>query len=142
MPLTRIENNIPPKEVITPMLDAISLTGIKAYGYTGALPEENVLGQWFEAEITLYMDLVNASQSDHLADTCDYRQIVATTQKIIQEQQFQLIERLAGEIATATLTADQRLHQVRVKITKLAPPMPDFSGQVSVEITRTVNASQ
>jgi dihydroneopterin aldolase len=124
------------------MMDAICLTGIKAYGYTGALPEENILGQWFEAEVTLYIDLVRASQSDDLVDTCDYRHIIQTAQKIIREKRFRLIERLAGEIATATLTADQRLHQVRVKITKLTPPIADFSGQVSVEITRTVNASQ
>jgi len=26
------------------MIDTIRLNGIKAYGYTGALPEENILG--------------------------------------------------------------------------------------------------
>jgi dihydroneopterin aldolase len=118
------------------MMDMICLSGIKAYGYTGALAEENILGQWFEAEITLYLDLVQASQSDNLADTCDYRGIIDNALRIIREARFRLIERLAGEIATATLTADQRLQQVRVKVTKLSPPIADFSGQISVEITR------
>lgn len=118
------------------MTDTIYLSGIKAYGYTGALPEENILGQWFEAEITLYIDLVQASHSDDLADTCDYRSVIGNALRIIREERFQLIERLAGEIAAATLAADQRLQQVTVKVTKLSPPIADFSGQISAEITR------
>ncbi len=118
------------------MMDTIRLSGIKAYGYTGALPEENILGQWFEAEITLYINLVRASQSDDLADTCDYRGIIDNAMGIIREARFSLIERLAGEIASSTLTADQRLQQVTVKVTKLSPPIADFRGQISVEMTR------
>lgn len=118
------------------MMDNIHLSGIKAYGYTGALPEENILGQWFEAEITLYIDLVKACQSDNLEDTCDYRGIIDRAINIIRAERFSLIERLAGAIASSTLGADQRLRQVTVKVTKLTPPIADFSGQISVEITR------
>jgi dihydroneopterin aldolase len=118
------------------MIDTIHLYGIKAYGYTGALPEENTLGQWFEAEITLYVDLVKASQSDNLADTCDYRNFINNAMRIIREERFQLIERMAGEIAATSLAIDQRLQQVTVKVTKLTPPIADFSGQLAVEITR------
>jgi 7,8-dihydroneopterin aldolase/epimerase/oxygenase len=120
----------------TPALDAIHLTGIRAYGYTGALPEEHVLGQWFEAEITLYLDLSLACQSDHLPDTHNYCTVVEQTQRILREQRFALIERLAGEIAQTALVTDDRLQRVRVKVTKPTPPIPDFSGQVAVEITR------
>lgn len=117
-------------------MDAIHLTGIKAYGYTGALPEENTLGQWFEAEVTLYLDLTQATQSDRLGDTHDYRTVINATQAIIREQKFVLIERLAGAIATAALDSDPRLQRVQVRVTKLTPPIPDFSGQVAVEISR------
>jgi dihydroneopterin aldolase len=117
-------------------LDAIHLTGIRAYGYTGALPEENVLGQWFEADITLYLDLSQPCKSDHLPDTHNYCTVVEQTQRIIREQRFALIERLAGEIAQAALATDSRIHRVRVKVTKPTPPIPDFGGQVAVEITR------
>jgi 7,8-dihydroneopterin aldolase/epimerase/oxygenase len=117
-------------------MDAIHLTGIRAYGYTGALPEETILGQWFEAEVTLYLDLTQASQSDRLADTHDYRTVIAQAQGIIRDQKFALIERLAGAIATAALDSDPRLQQVKVRLTKLTPPIPDFSGQVAVEICR------
>ncbi|QQE65007.1 dihydroneopterin aldolase [Leptolyngbya sp. BL0902] len=117
-------------------LDALHLTAIRAYGYTGALPEENVLGQWFEADLTLYLDLSRPCQSDHLPDTHNYCTVVERTQRIIREQRFALIERLAGEIAQEALATDGRIRRVRVKVTKLTPPIPDFSGQVAVEITR------
>jgi dihydroneopterin aldolase len=117
-------------------MDYIQLTGLRAYGYTGALPEENVLGQWFEVDLTLYLDLAKATHSDDLADTYDYRQISQQVLTLVREQKFQLIERLAGVIATLVLDSDPRLQQVKVRLTKLAPPIPDFSGQITVEIVR------
>jgi dihydroneopterin aldolase len=117
-------------------MDAIHLTNIRAYGYTGALPEENVLGQWFQADVTLYLDLAEATESDRLADTHDYRTVINGTQRIIREAKFALIERLAGAIATLAMDSDLRLQRVTVKVTKLTPPIPDYTGQVAVEISR------
>jgi dihydroneopterin aldolase len=39
-------------------------------------------------------------------------------------------------IAALALDSDPRLHRVTVQVTKLAPPIPDYTGQVAVEITR------
>lgn len=117
--------------------DTIQLQGIRAFGYTGALPEENVLGQWFRADLTLWIDLSVAGQSDNLNDTYDYRQIIQATQRLIRAETFRLIERLAEKIATDALASDSRLTQVSVKLTKLSPPIPDFDGQIAVEILRT-----
>ncbi|PSR17046.1 dihydroneopterin aldolase [filamentous cyanobacterium CCP3] len=117
-------------------MDAIHLTNIRAYGYTGALPEENVLGQWFQADIVLYIDLAEATQSDRLTDTHDYRTVITSTQQIIRGAKFALIERLAGAIAASALDSDPRLRRVTVKVTKLTPPIPDYTGQVAVEISR------
>jgi len=38
------------------MTSKIYLKGVRAYGYLGYLPEENVLGQWFEVDATLWVD--------------------------------------------------------------------------------------
>lgn len=121
-------------------MDKIQLTGIRAYGYTGALPEENVLGQWFEAAVTLYLDLSVATHSDRLADTHNYCTVVEQTQQIIREQRFALIERLAGEIARTALATDARIQRVTVQVIKPTPPIPNFGGQVAVEITRDRDA--
>ncbi len=58
-------------------MDSIQIRGIRAYGYTGYLPEENVLGQWFEVDLTLWTPLEKAGISDDIADTVDYREAIA-----------------------------------------------------------------
>lgn len=115
--------------------DKIKLTGIRAYGYTGALPEEQVLGQWFAVDLTLWVDLATAGESDRLTDTLDYRDCIAIAQTTIETQRFALIERLATVIATEILTLPP-VEQVRVQLTKLAAPIPNFSGEICVDIVR------
>ncbi|NEQ10994.1 MAG: dihydroneopterin aldolase, partial [Moorea sp. SIO4E2] len=55
-------------------MDCIKLSNIRCYGYTGYLPEEQTLGQWFEVDLTMWLDLSPAGESDDLSDTMDYRQ--------------------------------------------------------------------
>ena len=124
-------------------MDIIRLTSIRGYGYVGALPEEQVLGQWFEVDVTLMLDLATAGQSDRLEDTLNYCSVVETVQHLIQTSKFALLEKLASEIADAILqnNAEMPIHQVTIALTKLTPPIPNFSGQVTIQITRQPPAS-
>ncbi|WP_072620756.1 dihydroneopterin aldolase [Spirulina major] len=115
--------------------DRIHLTNIRAYGYTGALPEETVLGQWFSVDLTLWVDIAAAGASDRLEETVDYRDAIAIVKTTIQTQPYALIERLATVISEQVL-ALPRISQVRVKLTKEAAPIPDFGGQIAIDITR------
>jgi 7,8-dihydroneopterin aldolase/epimerase/oxygenase len=120
-------------------MDCLNLKGIRGYGYTGALPEERVLGQWFEVNLWIYLDLGPAGQSDVLADTLDYRNVIAQVKEIVGRSHFALVERLATVIAEAVLTYPEVM-QVKVHLIKVAPPIPDFSGQIQVEIVRAKSA--
>lgn len=115
--------------------DSIQITGIRAYGYTGALPEEQRLGQWFAVDLTLWYDLSTAAKSDRLDDTYDYRSAVKDVQQLIRTSHFVLIERLAGAIADTILQAGG-ITRLKVRLSKLAAPIPDFDGTISVEIER------
>lgn len=116
-------------------MDRIYLSGVRCYGYTGFLEEEKVLGQWFEVDATLSVDLAPAGKSDRIDDTLDYRQAIARIQEIAQTSKVDLIEHLAQNIADALLDLD-KIHQVTVRVTKPAPPIPDYVGTLAVEITR------
>jgi len=120
-------------------MDSISITGIRCYGYIGFFPEEKVLGQWFEVDLTLGLDLTAASKSDALEDTVDYGSIVNTVQEIVKNSQFALLEKVADAIATAILQ-QELVQDVKVSLTKLAAPIPDFSGKVTIEIRRRKEA--
>ena len=117
-------------------MDKIYVNDIRAFGYSGALPEENVLGQWFRVDLILLLDLSPAGASDILADTYNYAEAVQAVQHLIQHQPFNLVETIASEIAKIVLKTDDRLTQITVKLTKLTPPVPSFLGDIAVEITR------
>ncbi|MDP8963477.1 MAG: dihydroneopterin aldolase [Cyanobacteriota bacterium] len=120
-------------------MDCIEVTGIRCYGYVGYLPEEQVLGQWFEVDLTLWLDLTAAGQSDDISDTLDYRRAIATVKQLVKTSKFALVEKLANAIADAILKLD-RVQQVRVRLIKCAAPIPDFDGKIIIDITRTHSA--
>lgn len=117
-------------------MDAIEISGIRCYGYTGYLPEEQVLGQWFEVDVTLWLDLTQAGKSDAIADTVDYRTTIERVKNLIKITKFALVERLAEAIASSILES-AKVSQVRVRLTKPAAPIPDFGGKITIDITRT-----
>lgn len=118
-------------------MDCIHLTEIRAYGYTGYLPEEQVLGQWFEVDVKLWLDLSKPAQTDAIADTLDYRSVISLVQHLVKSSKFALVEKLAGTIADSILQECDRVTQVQVKLSKPAAPIPDFGGKISIELTRT-----
>ncbi|MGL4376855.1 MAG: dihydroneopterin aldolase [Microcoleaceae cyanobacterium] len=118
-------------------MDFIHVTGIRCYGYVGYLPEEKVLGQWFEVDLKLSVDLSRASQTDAIQDTLDYRQVIALVQNLVKTSKFDLLERLAGAIADTILQESAIVTQVQVILIKPAAPIPDFDGEIRIELTRT-----
>ena len=129
----------PSKHLMTSSDDCIHISGIRAYGYTGLFPEEKALGQWFEVDLTLWLDLGPAAESDRIEDTFNYVDAVNQIRQVIKEKDYALIERLAEKVAEISLT-DERVNRVKVRLVKVSPPIPDFSGKVAVEITRPQGA--
>ncbi|MEO1146172.1 MAG: dihydroneopterin aldolase [Cyanobacteria bacterium J06638_22] len=121
------------------MPDSLHITGIRAYGYTGLLPEEQVLGQWYTVELRVWLDISAAAANDDIAQTYDYRAASKDIQDIIQTQRFKLIERLTEAIAQRILESEM-VEQVQVQLTKVSPPIPGFTGSVTVDITRRRDA--
>ncbi|MBW4564280.1 MAG: dihydroneopterin aldolase [Mojavia pulchra JT2-VF2] len=118
-------------------MDCIHLTGIRCYGYTGYLPEEQVLGQWFEVDVMLWLDLSTAARTDAIADTIDYRSVISLVKNLVKTSKFALVERLAGAIADSILQQCDRATKIQVILSKPAAPIPDFGGKISIELSRT-----
>ena len=116
-------------------MDTIEISNIRAYGYTGFLPEEQILGQWFEVSLSIWLDLAPSGKSDRLEETLDYRQCINIVKHQIQTTKFALVEKLATVIAEEILQLDLVM-KVRVQLSKLAPPIPDFAGKITIDITR------
>ena len=118
-------------------MDSIEITGIRAYGYIGYLPEEQVLGQWFEADLILWLDLTAAGKSDNIEETLDYRQAIAIVKQQITTAKFALIEKLATAIAEEILSLE-KVQKVHIKLSKPAAPIPEFGGKITISLERSL----
>ncbi|MDB9540371.1 dihydroneopterin aldolase [Anabaenopsis tanganyikae CS-531] len=118
-------------------MDCIHLTNIRCYGYTGYLPEEQVLGQWFEVDVKLWLDMSTVAKTDAIEDTIDYRTVISSIQHLVKTAKFALVEKLVSVIADSMLEKCDRVTKVQVILSKPAAPIPDFGGRISVEMTKT-----
>ena len=115
--------------------DRIELRGLRAVGTHGALPEEQQRAQPFEVDIDVCADLRQAGKSDALADTVDYGALAHAVERVVTEERFQLLERLAESIADQ-IRADERVESVTVTVRKLRPPVAVDLTSAAVTITR------
>jgi len=115
--------------------DKIFISGIGFYGHHGAREEEQILGQHFLVDVELSLDLRPAGAADDLALTVDYADVVKRVTAIGRTRRFRLLEALAEAIAS-DLLEQREIQEVRVRVVKPAPPLPERVGSVGVEIVR------
>ncbi|MDQ3945922.1 MAG: dihydroneopterin aldolase [Actinomycetota bacterium] len=116
-------------------MDAILLSGIRALGAHGVLPEEQARPQPFEVDLELRLDLAAAGRSDALSETVDYDALTARVVTIIEKGGCALLEALATRIAEAA-RSDPRVQSVVVTVRKLRPPVPAALDHVAVRLER------
>jgi 7,8-dihydroneopterin aldolase/epimerase/oxygenase len=114
----------------------IELRGLRALGICGALAEERERRQPIEVDLDVTADLRRAADHDDLTDTVDYGAVCEIVERVVAEEQFTLLERLAGRIAEVVL-ADQRVQAVTVAVRKLRPPVPQHLDTAGVRLTVT-----
>ncbi|GDX77406.1 7,8-dihydroneopterin aldolase [Cyanobium sp.] len=120
----------------TPDLDAIEISGIRCYGYTGYFPEEQVLGQWFEVDLTIWMDLSVTGSDDQLENTLNYADVVERVTNLLETSRFKTIEKLNAVVIEAVLAFDP-VQKVHSRLVKVSPPIPRFEGSIAIAMTRT-----
>jgi len=115
--------------------DTIVLTGVRARGHHGVLPDEREQGQVFVVDLTLELDLREAGASDDLADTVSYAEVAAEAVAVMEGPPANLIETVAERIAEAALL-HYRVQAVEVTVHKPQAPVGVPFGDVSVRVRR------
>jgi dihydroneopterin aldolase len=115
--------------------DAIEIHGLRAYGYTGWFPEEQALGQWFEVDLWIWVDLAPTGVSDDLAEGLNYAEVVGRVRELVETSRCRTIERL-NTVVLEALLAFPRVCRVRSRLVKVAAPIPGFDGRIAVSMTR------
>lgn len=115
-------------------MDQIFIRDLVARGIIGVNDIEREQPQEILINITLFADISKAGQSDHLADTVNYRTVAKKALAHAESARRFTVEALAADIADICLQ-ETAVEKVRVRIEK--PGAVRFSRSVGVEIERS-----
>jgi 7,8-dihydroneopterin aldolase/epimerase/oxygenase len=115
--------------------DRIILHNMVFRGHHGVHPAERELGQRFEVDVELRLDLSRAMASDALQDTVNYSQAYAIVREEAEDHHYQLIEGLAGAIVRRLL-AELAVTSVWVRVRKPQVPLNGILSYTAVEVER------
>jgi dihydroneopterin aldolase len=121
------------------MTDHVFITGLALHAYHGVMPHEGKVGQTFKLDITLDIDLKQASRSDRLADTISYDQVATVATEAFCAQRYRLVEAAAGAVAKAILARFTRVSGVRITVHKPHAPVAATFDDIGVSIYRSRN---
>lgn len=115
------------------MKHTIEVNGIKIYAFHGCLPEEEKIGGHYYVDVMLNTDFSQAALSDDLSKTIDYVDVnrivceeMAVRSKLIEHVGQRIIDRFKKEI--------ENIHAVRLKVTKICPPINGDVENVAIII--------
>jgi dihydroneopterin aldolase len=111
----------------------VHITGLRELGVHGVLPEEQTRPQPFEVDVEMTVDVSVAGETDRLEDTVDYSAVSEAVSRVVRNERYQLLERLAARIAEVC-RVDERVTGVRVTVRKLHPPVRAMVDHVAVSI--------
>jgi dihydroneopterin aldolase len=122
-------------------MDKITLKNMKFYSYHGVLDFEKKDGQYFFIDAEIYFDTSKAGVSDNLEDTVDYSKVFEEIRRITEENSFDLIEKLANEIANSILRNFAQIKSTIIRVRKPDAPIKGSFDYMEVEVKRGVNQS-
>ena len=118
--------------------DRLSLLGMRFEARHGVHEWEKETAQLFEVDLVLHADLGPAAQRDDLAATADYGELHGVVRNVVEGPSFDLIEALAGAIATAALAATDPavVDAVEVRVRKPKAPIDGALDTVEAALLR------
>jgi FolB domain-containing protein len=119
--------------------DRILLQDLRVACIIGTRPEERSRAQEIGIDVCLHLDLEEPGRSDRLEDTVDYGYLAGEITAMAESSSFQLLERLAEEVAALAL-AQPKVEQVEVKVSK--PRALPRGRAAAVEIFRDRSSSK
>ena len=113
----------------------IILENIRVYSNHGCLDEEALIGSDYMIDLEVDTDLSQSAQTDDLGDTVDY----VLLNKIVNEEvriRSKLLEKVADRILKRIENEIPMVEFVRVKLSKMNPPIGGDVEKVSVVLEK------
>jgi dihydroneopterin aldolase len=114
-------------------MSEIILENMEFHAFHGCMEHEKNIGNTFLVTVKLKIDTTQAGISDNLDDTLNYQLVydVIRAQMAIRSN---LIEHLARRIIDAIMDQFDQIKSVKLKLTKLNPPLGAKVESVSIKL--------
>jgi dihydroneopterin aldolase len=116
--------------------DRIILKSLQVFARHGVKPEEARLGQRFAVDVTAYLNLRPAGESDDYADTVCYDALTQIVTEVLTARRFALVEAAAEAVARVLLEKFPRIERIVVEVRKPAAAIEAVFDHVGVVIER------
>lgn len=116
--------------------DCIHLKGLTFHGYHGVLPEENLLGQKFIVDATLFVDLIKAGKSDNVHDTVSYADVYRHIKTVMEGRPHNLLESVADRLANEIMNDYHQVQGLQLHLKKPHVAVTGVVESLGIEITR------
>ena len=116
-------------------MSLIAINDMHFYAHHGCFEEERAIGTHFRVDLQMEVDTMKAQHTDCIDDTVNYLAVYQTVRREM-EIPSKLLEHVGERIAAAVIENYGRVKEVRVKVSKLNPPLGGHIGGVSVEISK------
>lgn len=115
-------------------MNKIALKGMQFYAYHGYYEEEQIMGAYYNLDVTVQVDFTKAGNNDNLADTLNYENIYSICKEVMAVP-AKLLEHLVQQIEHQLVSYYPSIQGVYIVLDKLNPPLGAkvASSQVSIE---------
>ena len=113
----------------------IILEQMEFYAYHGCFHEEQIIGNPFIVQLELETNTIAAETSDKLEDTINYQEVYNLVRREM-EIKSHLLEHVARRIIDAITREFPSVLALRVRISKMNPPIGRKIHAVTVELSR------
>lgn len=114
----------------------IHLRGLRFHAFHGVMAQERMVGNDYEIDLRLRVNVERAMLSDDVADTVNYAEVYQLAKQVMAEPRH-LVEHVAARIAQVILDKWSQVDEVNVNLTKRNPPMGADCEGAGVELCVT-----
>ena len=103
-------------------MECIELKKMLFHAYHGVMKQELIVGNTFQVDLKLFLDLSQAVQTDNLEDTVNYADIF----NLVKEEMAtpsHLLEHIAGRIVQKIKQKYPAIAKITIRLAKLNPPV-------------------
>jgi dihydroneopterin aldolase len=112
-------------------MSIIAIEDMSFYSYHGCFKEEATIGTNFKVDLYLECNTEKAEKSDKVSDTVDYSAVYQVVKQQM-EKPSHLLEAVARRIIESIKNTFPQIKKIKVKVTKLNPPLGGQIRGVSV----------